>query len=216
MFYNAVLIPILFGLIGFFEPCSLGINIIFLNRIKGLNTAKKISETSIFSLVRGFLLALVGLSAAFIGSRIITIQTSFFMILGGVYILFGVFSILNKYKPIFKFGINLTKYFQNKGSMALGFVFGLVIPACAIPLILALIGKSILLGNLLEGFISLFIFGITLSLPLLVFSLFAKSNEIISRISEKGRQIPWLAGMVLIVVGLLTMLSSTWWAGAVR
>ena len=214
MFYNAILIPVLFGLIGFFEPCSLGINIIFLNRIKGLNTAKKISETSIFILVRAFLLALVGLSSAFIGSKIFTIQSSFFFILGGVYILFGVLNIINKYKPIFRSGINLAKYFQNKGSVALGLIFGLVIPACAIPLILALIGKSILLGNLLEGFVSLFAFGIALSLPLLIISFFAKSNEIISKISEKGRQIPWLAGVVLIVVGLLTMLSSTWWAGA--
>ena len=216
MFYEGVLIPVLFGLIGFFEPCSLGINIIFLNRIKDLNRARKISETLIFSLVRGFLLALVGLSAAFIGSRIISIQSSFFLILGGIYIIFGALTIINKYKLVFRSGIDLTKYLQNKGSVALGFVFGLIIPACAIPLILALIGKTILLGKLLEGFVSLFAFGIALSLPLMVISFFAKSNEIISRISEKGRQIPWLAGMVLIVVGLLTMLSSTWWAGAVR
>jgi cytochrome c-type biogenesis protein len=214
MFYNVMLIPVLFGLIGFFEPCSLGINIIFLNRIKGLNIAKKISEVSIFILVRGFLLALVGLSSALIGSRIFTIQSSLFLILGGIYILFGVLNIINKYKPIFRSGINLAKYFQNKGSVALGLIFGLVIPACAVPLILALIGKSILLGNLLEGFVSLFAFGIALSLPLLIISFFAKSNEIIFKISEKGRQIPWLTGVVLIVVGLLTMLSSSWWAGA--
>jgi len=216
MIYNIVIIPILFGLIGFFEPCSLGINIIFLNRIKGLNTAKKIIETSIFCLARGFLLALVGLSAAFIGSRIITIQSSFFIILGALFILFGVLALINKYKPIFRSGIDLTKYFQIKSSVTLGLVFGLVIPACAIPLILALIGKSILLGNLLESFVSLFAFGIALSLPLLIISFFAKPNEIISKISEKGRRIPWLAGVVLIVVGLLTMLSSSWWAGAAR
>jgi len=98
--------------------------------------------------------------------------------------------------------------------MALGFVFGLIIPACAIPFILALIGKSILVGNLLEGFVSLFAFGIALSIPLLVIGLFRTSNEIVAKISEKARQIPWLAGTVLIVVGFLTMLSSTWWAGA--
>ena len=127
MFYNIVVIPTLFGLIGFFEPCSLGINIIFLNRIKGFSKAKISLETSIFSLARAFLLAIVGLSSAFIGSRIITIQSSFFMILGAVYILFGVLYIINKYKPIFRSGIDLGKYFQKKESVALGLIFGLII-----------------------------------------------------------------------------------------
>jgi cytochrome c-type biogenesis protein len=216
MIYNIVIIPILFGLIGFFEPCSLGINIIFLNRIKGLNKAKKILETSTFSLARGSLLALVGLSAAFIGSKIITIQSSFFLILGAIYIFFGALTIVNKYKPVFRSGIDLTKYFRIKSNVTLGLVFGLVIPACAIPIILALVGKSILLGNLLEGFVSLFSFGLALSAPLLIISFFGKSNEIISKISEKAGHMPWLAGVVLIVVGFLTMLSSTWWANTTR
>jgi cytochrome c-type biogenesis protein len=216
MFNNILLIPVLFGLIGFFEPCSLGINIIFLNRTKGLSKAKKSLETSIFSLVRAFLLALVGLSSAIIGSKIITIQSSLFIILGALYILFGVLHILHKYRPIFRSGIDLGKYFQKKESIGLGLIFGLIIPACAIPLILALIGKSVMLGRLLEGFVSLFAFGLALSLPLLIIGFFDKPNEIIVKISEKGRQIPWLTGVVLIVVGLLTMLSSSWWASAAR
>ncbi len=65
-FYSMAFMPMLFGLIGFIEPCSLGINIIFLNRVKGYNRAKRISETLVFSLVRGCFLALLGVSAAFI------------------------------------------------------------------------------------------------------------------------------------------------------
>jgi len=80
--YDSILIPLVFGLIGFIEPCSLGINIIFLNRIKGFNRVKRISETLIFNSVRGFFLSLVGLSAAFVGSKIITIQLSFFYLVG--------------------------------------------------------------------------------------------------------------------------------------
>lgn len=213
-FYGLAVMPMLFGLIGFIEPCSLGINIIFLNRIRMFHRAKRISETLIFAFVRGFFLALVGLSAAFIGSKIITLQSSFFVILGGVYIFLGGLAILNMYRPIFKYEINISKYLKNRGSITLGFAFGLIIPACAISFVLALIGKSIFLGNLLEGFVSLFIFGIALSFPLVVISCFDKSNEIITKISEKARRIPWLAGVVLIVVGLLTMLSSSWWASA--
>jgi cytochrome c-type biogenesis protein len=214
--YGSVLIPLVFGLIGFVEPCSLGINIIFLERVKSYNRAKRIWEALIFSLVRGFFLALVGLSAAFIGSKIATLQSSLFLVLGGVYVLLGLLAIMNMYKPIFKYEVNISKYIPNGGGMALGLVFGLIIPACAISFVLALIGKSIALGNLLEGFISLLAFGIALSSPLLLISCFERSNEIIRSISEKARRIPWLAGLVLIVVGFLTMLSSTWWAGFER
>jgi hypothetical protein len=65
-----------------------------------------------------------------------------FLVLGGVYILLGVIAIM--YRPIFKHDINISRYILNKGGIALRFVFGLVIPACAIPPVLALIGKSIL------------------------------------------------------------------------
>ncbi len=213
---SLVLLPFLFGLIGFVEPCSLGINMIFLNRINGFERAKRISETLVFTIVRGTFLALVGLSATFIGSKIISIQSTFFWVLGAIYIFLGALAIMNMYIPIFKYQINLSKYLKNTEGIALGFIFGLIIPACAISFVLALIGKSILLGNLVEGFISLFLFGIALSLPLVIISFFDKSNKIIAKIAEKARQIPWLAGMVLIAVGLLTMLSSTWWAGAAR
>jgi cytochrome c-type biogenesis protein len=212
--YNLVLIPLLFGLVGFLEPCSLGINMIFLNRINGFERVKRISETLIFTFVRGTFLALFGVSAAFIGSKMTRIQSSLFLILGGIYIFFGAVAIINKYRTIFKFEVNLSQYLQNKESLALGVVFGLIIPACAISLILALIGKSLLLGNLLESFVSLFVFGVALSSPLIVISCFDKSNEIITKILEKAGKLPWLAGAALIIVGFLTLLSSSWWAGA--
>jgi cytochrome c-type biogenesis protein len=72
--YDSIAIPLTLGLVGFVEPCSLGINIIFLTRVRGFNRAKRISETMISSFARGFFLALAGLSAAFIGSKIITLQ----------------------------------------------------------------------------------------------------------------------------------------------
>ena len=204
--YDLLIIPILFGLIGFIEPCSLGINIIFLNRVNQFTRAKRIYETVIFTFVRGFFLA--------IGSRFITIQFSLFIVLGAIYILLGILSIVNMYHPIFKTDINLGKFVKNKGAVALGVIFGLIIPACAIAFVIALIGKALVAGNLFQGFISLFVFGITLSSPLIVISYFKKSNEIVQKIAAKAKSVPWLAGVILIIVGILTMLTSVWWAGA--
>lgn len=212
--HSLIWLPFVFGLIGFVEPCSIGINLIILNRIKKLKRMRRIWETLIFTFARGSFLALMGLSAAFVGSKIVPIQSSLILLLGGIYLFAGVFALMNKYKPAFRLEINMGKYIQNKGSAALGLVFGPVIPACAIPLVLALIGKSILIGNLLQGFVSLLIFGIGLSSPLVGISCSRRSNEIIVKISEGARKVPWLAGVVLIIVGLLTMLSSSWWAGA--
>lgn len=214
--YDLILIPVLFGLVGFFEPCSLGINIIFLNRIKQLNKTKRIYETTLFTIVRGFFLALAGLSAAFIGSKFITIQSNLFIVLGIIYILLGILSIINMYHPIFNSNMNFTMYFKNKSTIALGIIFGLIIPACAIGFVIALIGKALLAGNVFSGFISLFVFGITLSFPLIIISYFEKSNQIIQKISSKTKKIKWLAGGILILVGILTMLSSVWWAVALN
>lgn len=214
--YELLIIPILFGLVGFFEPCSLGINLIFLNRIKSMAKTVRIRESVIFTVIRAVILALVGLTAAFLGSKIITFQVSLFVILGIVYVLVGIVAIVNRYHPIFTIDINLAKYVRRRGALSLGVVFGLVIPACAIALVVALIGRAIIVGNLVEGFVSLFIFGLALSSPLILISFFEKSNKIVQRLSIKARKIPWLSGAILILVGLLTMLTSVWWTGAIQ
>ena len=78
-FYNIIFIPIVFGLIGFFEPCSLGINIVFMHRTGSYKRGKRLKEALLFTLVRGFVLAIMGLSAAFIGSKFIKVQSSIFV-----------------------------------------------------------------------------------------------------------------------------------------
>ena len=215
-FYDILLIPFLFGLVGFFEPCSLGINIIFLNSMQKFSKAKRVIESLIFTFSRGFILALVGLSAAFIGNKFVKIQSSLFLILGLLFIGLGILSIINMYKPIFRVKLNFARFVKNKTGLGLGVAFGLIIPACAIGLILALVGKTVLMGDLFEGFISLFIFGITLSVPLIFISYSDKSIKIIQKIHEKTRKIKWLAGAILIIVGILTILSTFWWFNAIK
>lgn len=214
--YDLILIPFLFGLVGFVEPCSLGINVLFLNYIHKFKRIKRVSETLIFTLARGFVLALIGLSAAFIGTKFIKIQTSLFVILGILYIILGILSIINMYKPIFGMKWDFSRFIKKKTSLSLGLAFGLVIPACAIALVLALLGKTLLVGDLFGGFISLFVFGVTLSLPLVFICYFEKSTKIIQNIYNKAKRIPWLTGAILILIGILTFLTSSWWLKAIQ
>ena len=213
-FYNIIIIPMVFGLIGFLEPCSLGINIVFLHRTSSYKRGKRIKEALLFTLVRGFVLAGMGLSAAFIGSRFIKVQSSIFVAMGVVFVIAGALNLVNYFKPIFG-RINFSRYFAKRGSASMGLIFSLIIPACAVPIVLALIGRSVVTGILFEGFLSLFIFGIFLSVPLVVLTYFEKSNEIIVKISDRLKNISWLAGILLIVIGVLTIMSGNWWSGAI-
>jgi cytochrome c biogenesis protein CcdA len=76
------------GWIGFFEPCSLRINALFLAHVRGLERDQRIAEALKFVAARASVVSVVGLSVAFIGSRFVTFQTSLF--LGVFYILLGV------------------------------------------------------------------------------------------------------------------------------
>jgi len=212
--YTLLIIPFLYGLFGFIEPCSLGANILLLARIQHYPKWKRIREAIIFTLVRGFFLALMGILAAYIGQKFVNIQTSLFIILGSIFILLGIASLINIRRPVMK-SLNLGKYLQNRGTVTLGVVFGLIIPACAIVFVLALMSSALLAGNLFEGFVSLFVFGVTLSAPLIVLSWFEKSNDWIKKLYGKTQKLKWLAGVILIIVGILTLLSSVWWSGAV-
>ncbi|MFQ5887459.1 MAG: cytochrome c biogenesis CcdA family protein [Candidatus Hydrothermarchaeales archaeon] len=209
------MIPFVFGLIGFFEPCSLGINIIFLHNMQRYHKAKRVFESLVFMFSRGIVLALVGLSAAFIGKRFVKVQGSLFLILGMFFIVLGILSIINIYRPIFAVNLDFSRYVKNRAGLRLGLAFGLVIPACATALVLALVGKTMLIGDLVEGFVSLFVFGATLSLPLVFISYSEKSTQIIRKFQEKNKKLSWLAGAILILVGMLTISSSSWWLKAI-
>jgi len=85
----------------------------------------------------------------------------------------------------------------------MGIVFGLSAPACSAPLLLVLIGQSATL-TLFQGFISLFLFGLALSFPLLVISKFAQAREILKRMGKWVSRTPVPIGILLFLIGIYT------------
>ena len=85
-------------------------------------------------------------------------------------------------------------------------LFGLNIPACAAPLILALLGFAAVGGastaDLSGGFVSLALFGLALSLPLVLAVSFAPMRALLDRLAALSRQIPRLTGILLVLLGL--------------
>jgi len=89
---------------------------------------------------------------------------------------------------------------------AWGLVFGLNIPACAAPLIFALLGAAAAGGasgaTLASGFISLAVFGLALSAPLVAAVLFEPARRALDWLAGLSGRIPFWAGVVLVALGL--------------
>lgn len=213
-----IVLPFLFGLIGFIEPCSMGINMMFLSSIKQTNSANRFQEIAVFMLVRASVLAVLGTSASIIGSSLFSFQSGFFFILAIFYICIGLLmvfshSLLGKLRNIriaHWLGLDL-----KEGSVKrLGLIAGFTIPACAIPLITVLLGQSLLTGDIFSGFLTLFVFGLALTVPLAVFSFFERGILWLGWITQRSRKLRVVGGVVLVLIGIATLYTSVYWKQA--
>ena len=106
--------------------------------------------------------------------------------------------------------ISLGRLVQKRAdrSLSLGVVFGLNLPACAVPLILALLGRSAASG-VAWGFASLFVFGLALSLPLLPLALSERAAKLLQRLTRLSGTTPYIIGTVLILVAVYVLYTAT-------
>jgi cytochrome c-type biogenesis protein len=206
--FQWILIPLAFGLIGFIEPCSVGANLVFLSYMNKMENKKQAWLEAIkFTLSRSLFLGIIGLMTAYLGQQLSSLQHVYNFILGASFIVLGILYLLRKQMtirwPVLDWGQFLEK---RKGrAVTMGIIFGLSAPACSAPLLLVLIGQSATL-TLVQGFVSLFLFGLALSLPLLVISRYDRAREIIKKMSKWVVRTPIPIGIVLLLIGLYTSL----------
>jgi cytochrome c-type biogenesis protein len=197
------------GLLGFIEPCSIGANGIFLGYLQKKDRSARIHETIRFALARSILLGLFGLSIAFLGNFIFSAQKGFWLALGLLYLTLGVIVILN---AAFGWGIfgrlSIGEFLPRHHALGMGFLFGLNLPACAYPLMLALLGRSVTSGAA-WGFAALFIFGLALSLPLVPLAISGRTEQLIFRLSRFGGVTPYLIGLVLVGISAYVLYTAT-------
>ena len=53
---NLILLSVGLGLLGFIEPCSMGVNLLFIKYLEGKAAVQKASQTAVFMLTRGLLI----------------------------------------------------------------------------------------------------------------------------------------------------------------
>ena len=92
------------------------------------------------------------------------------------------------------------------GSVGLGVLFGLNIPACAAPLLFALLGAAAAGGAagapLASGFLALALFGLALSLPLVAAVLFEPARRALDWLASLSRRMPFWTGLLFVSLGL--------------
>lgn len=201
---DLLLIPLFLGLVGFVTPCSLAVNLIFLGYIRGKPRSVRLTQGAIFTLIRALILMLLGVLFGYIGQAIVAFQLVYRPIIAVFFIGLGVLFIVSRIWPL---PLPNTSFVRNFGrgsqsAVVLGTLFGLDIPACSTPLLLYLLGKTVLQGDMVFGAISLLFFGIGMSLPLLGIAAVEGANRFLERATRTAGPLAYSGGVLLIVLGL--------------
>jgi cytochrome c-type biogenesis protein len=207
---NFVLLPIGLGLFGFIEPCAIGATLLFIKTLEGAPAPTKVAQVFAFTVSRAVFTGLLGAIAVLIGSLFLGLQKAVWLAVGLLYAGIGVLYLTGRIAPLMRsIGPRLAALSSPRGSIALGAALGLVIPACAAPLLLALVAMAAAGGasgsNVLQGFASLALFGFALSLPLGVAVLFAPARRALDWLAALSRRIPLWTGILFIALGLFSI-----------
>jgi cytochrome c-type biogenesis protein len=201
---NLVLIPIGLGLLGFVEPCAMGSNLLFVQYLEGADARAKLVQTAVHALTRALFTGALGAGAGFVGAVFLDAQKTAWLALGAAYTVLGALYLLGKADILMARLVPAIRHARLRGPVALGLLFGLNIPACAAPLLFAVLGTTTAGGHrsAAHGFLSLALFGLTLSLPLLVAVALPPARQAFDWLAGQARRLPLVTGLVFLGLGL--------------
>ena len=204
---NLVLLPVGLGLLGFVEPCSMGSTLVFIKFLEGKPGPAKVLQVSLYAFTRAVLIGAVGLLAAVAGTLLLGAIKAVWIVLGSSYVALGLLYATGRAGFLMRtLGPRLSRLAGWRGSLGLGVLFGLNIPACATPLVFVLLGLaaagSASGGALAAGFVSLALFGLALSAPLVLAVVWSPARRGLDRLAGLSARIPVWTGVVLILLGL--------------
>ncbi|MGH6894954.1 MAG: hypothetical protein ACREJ5_00170 [Geminicoccaceae bacterium] len=204
---NLVVLPIGLGLLGFIEPCSIGSSLVFIKYLEGRTAAAKLAQVMAFAAARALFIGALGMLAVVVGAMFLGLQKGAWIGLGAVYVAIGAIYLAGRANVLMiSLGPRLDRISGVGGSTGLGVLFGLNIPACAAPLIFALLGTAAAGGvagaTLAAGFVSLGLFGFALSLPLVLAVLLEPARRMLDWLARLSRRLPFWTGLLLIALGL--------------
>ncbi|GAC1652063.1 MAG: hypothetical protein NVS4B3_13760 [Gemmatimonadaceae bacterium] len=197
-----VAVPLGLGLLGFVEPCTVGSSLLFVKYLEGRDASAKVVETTAFALTRALFIGALGAVAALVGTVFVSVQRWFWVLLGVLYVVLGLMYVARK-QWIFTrtLGVKLNRARRSSGAAALGILFGLNIPACAAPVLAALMAASVGAASVLRGFVAMAIFGLALSLPLILVVFWGRARNALDHLAAASERLPLWTGIVFIALG---------------
>ncbi len=184
---------------------------IFLGHLREKDRGTRLRETVKFALGRSVVLGFFGLATAFLGGFVFAAQKGLWLLIGLLYLALGVAVILN---ARFRWGLfgrispgRLLPEREDR-SLGLGLLFGLNLPACAYPLMLALLGPGAAFGAP-SGFITLFVFGLALSLPLVPLAFSERTAKLFGSLSRLSGATPYVIGAVFLLLAAYVLYTAT-------
>ena len=202
---SVLVVPLVFGLVGSITPCALGINAVFLGYMTGKPRLLRLREWFLFAFSRAIMLTALGLVFGLLGQVLGGFVRGYQRLIAWVMIGLGVLFILSRFRrfPLPRLHLASSRIAKSGGSaVALGIFFGLDIPACTSPLVLALLAQTVLIGNWFYGAVSLFVFGVGMSLLLLLAAMVEGANRWLVETSRRYKTAFYVAaGGLLILLG---------------
>ena len=202
--WTLALVPIGLGLFGFVEPCSIGSSVLFIQYVEGKPAATRIGQAILFTLTRALFIGMMGAMAALVGGAFVGFQRAGAVLLGALYVTLGLLYLTGMAGHIMRtVGPSLARVSDARRTAGLAILFGLNIPACATPLLIAVMGSAVVNGTAGagRGFLMLMLFGLALSLPLVLALLWKPARRALDQLAGIARRMPIPIGIVLIVLG---------------
>ncbi len=198
-----ILIPFALGLLGFFEPCTIGGHLIFLGTQERRLRIEKINAVLVFIVMRTLVTGTFGAFITLLSHRLIGAQTGLWLVFGLLYLVIGLAYLIGR-AGVFKWRIDLapSTWKRAQSPIVLGLAFGLNIPACAAPILFGLLGLAATTGTILSGFTMMAIFGLSLSLPMIAFAAIPKLAARLDALSQKMKRVRWILGFVFVLLGI--------------
>ena len=202
--FDLLILPLGLGLLGFVEPCSIGSSLLFIKMVEGRPVATKIMQAVVFTLTRAVFIGLLGVAAALVGTAFIGFQRAGWVILGALYVALGLAYLTGNAGRLMRaLGPGLGRLSAVQGAAALAVLFGLNIPACAVPLLAAVLGSAAVGGEaqVARGFVTLALFGLALSLPVAGPLLWEPTRRALDRLAALSSRVPVAIGVLLAALG---------------
>lgn len=205
--FQIFVMPIGLGLLGFIEPCTVGSSLLFIQYLEGALAREKLAYVVVFVIARAAVIGALGALAALIGAAFIGFQKAAWVLLGALYIVLGLLYMSGRARLVMRsLGPGLRTSAGARGSAALAILFGLNIPACAAPLLFAVLGMAAAGGaaqaaSVVRGFVSLALFGLALSLPLAAAVLWTPAWRALNGLGAYGAKRTGMTGSLFVVLG---------------